>query len=319
MDETAAFLIGGICVTISTGQSLYLLIQHLRYFNKPEYQLYICRIILMVPIYCLTSCISMMFPSIAVEFTMIKDCYEAFVIYSFTILLINYVGGDRRLSLNLELKENITHPWPLSYCFQSFHPGTYFLRLVKIGVLQFVIFRPLVSILSTVLEIIGLYHDSYFGPDDSYLYLFILNNVSFCLALYGLVLFYLSTEELLEPYRPLPKFLCIKGVIFFSFWQGIALNMMQNAGVINKTTTMSSHDVAILTQNVLVCVEMLVASFVHSIAFGYEEYVEKIEQVYSPINHNMADNIKSILLAQDVIKEVKDSISGKSFEYKQDN
>ena len=110
MDKSFALLIGGVCVTISVSQSLYLLIQHLRYFRKPEYQLYICRIILMVPIYCITSCLSLIHPDLTEGLNMITDCYEAFVVYSFTMLLINYVGGERRLSLTLELKEHINHP-----------------------------------------------------------------------------------------------------------------------------------------------------------------------------------------------------------------
>ena len=220
MEKTTAFLIGGICVAISLSQSLYLLIQHLRYFSKPDYQLYIGRIILMVPIYCITSCMSMIYPHLTEGLNMIRDFYEAFVIYSFTMLLINFVGGERRLSINLELKEHINHPWPFCIFFHSFHPGSMFLRLVKIGVLQFVIFRPLLSALSIMFQGFSIYHEGYFGFDDSYLYLFVLINISFTVALYGLLLFFVATEELLEPYRPLPKFICIKGVIFFFFLAG---------------------------------------------------------------------------------------------------
>lgn len=38
------------------------------------------------------------------------------------------------------------------------------------------------------------------------------------MSLYFLVLFYMVTEDHLQPYKPLPKFLCIKAIIFFSFW-----------------------------------------------------------------------------------------------------
>jgi hypothetical protein len=315
MDVTTAYLIGGICVTVSTAQSLYLLTQHLRYFRKPEYQLYICRIIIMVPIYCLTSCLSIIDPDLTEVLNMVRDSYEAFVIYSFTMLLINYIGGERRLSLTLELKENINHAWPICYFFRSFKPGSGFLRMVKIGVLHFVLFRPLLSALAIVLETFQIYHDGNFAVSDAYLYIFILNNVSFTLALYGLAMFFVATEELLEPYRPVPKFLCIKGVIFFSFWQGIALSMLEKAGVIQKAGEMSAQEQAELIQNVLVCVEMLVASFVHTFAFGYEEYMKDVEAVYAPIKHNFTDNVKTILSAQDVIKGVKDSISPKEYDF----
>ena len=36
--------------------------------------------------------------------------------------------------------------------------------------------------------------------------------------MYFLVLFYMSVKEELAPIKPVPKFLCIKAIIFFSFW-----------------------------------------------------------------------------------------------------
>jgi hypothetical protein len=69
-----------------------------------------------------------------------------------------------------------------------------------------------------ILEPRHLYHENYYGPDDGFLYIFLVNNISFSLALYGLALFFMSTEEILERFRPYPKFLCVKLVVFFSYW-----------------------------------------------------------------------------------------------------
>lgn len=321
MIRSAGIILGLSCLLVSITQSLYMLIQHLRHFTKPEYQLYICRIILMVPIYCCTSYMSIIYPEFEEILNMLRDSYEAFVIYSFTMLLINYVGGERRLSINLELKEYISHPWPLHYCFRSFRPSSNFLRLVKIGVLQFVILRPFLSFLSIVLRSQKLYHDGNYSFQDGFLYIFVLNNLSFTAALYGLGMLFVATEELLEPFRPIPKFLCIKGVIFFCFWQGIALGVLESVGVITKDDGLKAREVAGLYQNILVCVEMLVASFAHSVAFAYDEYSNGLGEIYKPFNKNYADNIKSILSAHDVIKEVKDSISPKEYDFEltQDN
>lgn len=36
-------------------------------------------------------------------------------------------------------------------------------------------------------------------------------------AMYSLIMFYKTFRHELQPMKPLPKFLCIKGVVFFSF------------------------------------------------------------------------------------------------------
>jgi len=44
-------------------------------------------------------------------------------------------------------------------------------------------------------------------------------------ALYYLVLFFHTLHEELAPYKPLVKFLTIKGVLFLTFWQEIILQL----------------------------------------------------------------------------------------------
>lgn len=41
------------------------------------------------------------------EYQALRDFYEAYVLYSFTKLLINYLGGDKALLIHLEFKRRI--------------------------------------------------------------------------------------------------------------------------------------------------------------------------------------------------------------------
>lgn len=43
----------------------------------------------------------------------------------------------------------------------------------------------------------------------------------------------MSDDELHR--RPMPKFLCVKGILFFSFWQAITISALVAAGVIKRS------------------------------------------------------------------------------------
>ena len=78
---------------------------------------------------------------------------------------------------------------------------------------QFVIIRPTCSILMITLQMLGIY------PNWLSWTFTIILNISVSLALYSLLVFYHVFAKELAPHKPLAKFLCIKGVVFFCFWQ----------------------------------------------------------------------------------------------------
>lgn len=68
--------------------------QHLRYYSVPEQQLWIIRILFIVPIYGFCSWIGLIWPDYSVYFDSVRSCYEAFVIYNFLRLCLAYIGGE---------------------------------------------------------------------------------------------------------------------------------------------------------------------------------------------------------------------------------
>ena len=57
-----------------------------------------------------------------------------------------------------------------------------------------------------------------FRLDAGYPYVTLLVNLSQMWALYCLLSFYLATQEHMRPIHPVMKFLCIKAVIFATYW-----------------------------------------------------------------------------------------------------
>ena len=79
--------------------------------------------------------------------------------------------------------------------------------------------KPVTAIAAIILDHFGYYHEGDFDRTSGYLYCSLINNISISLSLYCLVLFYIATEERLKPFHPFYKFLTVKSVLFFSFWQ----------------------------------------------------------------------------------------------------
>lgn len=90
------------------------------------------------------------------------------------------------------------------------------LKLLKYWTWQFVVIRPVCSFLMITLQLLGLY------PSWVSWTFTIILNISVSLALYSLVVFYHVFAKELEPHKPLTKFLCVKGIVFFCFWQVIS-------------------------------------------------------------------------------------------------
>ncbi len=105
-------------------------------------------------------------------------------------------------------------------------------------------------------------------------------NISVLFAFTGLLKFYHAVHNDLAWCRPWPKFLTIKGVVFLTFWQGLAImifvNLSSNAGGggdnIEDPASRGRR-----YQNILICCEMLFFSLTHWCVFPAEEWQKGYE------------------------------------------
>ncbi|CAC5403586.1 transmembrane protein 184B-like [Mytilus californianus] len=281
LQTAAAQGIGGtfaVLALIITCHQIYL---HLRYYTCPNEQRWIIRILFIVPIYSFDSFLSLLFFSndnYYVYFDSIRDCYEAFVIYSFLSLCFEYLGGESSIMSEIRGKP-IKSSWFYCTCCLSGRQYTIgFLRFCKQATLQFCVIKPVMAVITLVLQAFSLYKDGNFSPDSGYLYVTLIYNTSISLALYALFLFYFGTKELLSPYEPILKFCTIKSVIFLSFWQGVVLAILEKAQVIspiysdNGLLKAGVGTVSAGYQNFFICIEMLLAAVALRLAFPHSIY-----------------------------------------------
>jgi len=166
----------------------------------------------------------------------------------------------------------MSHLPPLC-CLPRVQPGPYFYIVIRQCILQYVIVKPVMSVCIVVLNILQLYQEGSLSPTAGYLYITIIVNSSVLLSVYCLIFFYFVTEEELTPYKPIPKYLCVKAILYFSFWQSTVIGILSNMDVIPRADQWSKHDVGKALNDYLICVEMLVLSAVHIYVYPYSEYV----------------------------------------------
>ena len=93
-------------------------------------------------------------------------------------------------------------------------------------------------------------------------------------ALYCLIWLYIILKDDLAPFKPLAKFLVVKSVVFFTFWQGIGINIMVRVGWITGRENFTAAEVQLGLQDFIICIEMFIAAAVHRYTFGHEMFAD---------------------------------------------
>ena len=136
-----AWVVAGLFAIAAVAISVELINRHTRAFVCPEQQSKIVGILWMVPIYALDSWLSLRFKDAAVYLDLLRDCYEAYVIYLFLALMIAFLSdgvpeGELRVVALLErMEQPLHHAPPFGFCLPPIKLGAHFLRRVKRAVI----------------------------------------------------------------------------------------------------------------------------------------------------------------------------------------
>ena len=139
------------------------------------------------------------------------------------------------------------------------------------------------------------YYQLYRCGQRAYPYTTLVISLSQMYALYCLVFFYHGTAKPLKRIKPLAKFISIKMIVFFSYWQGIGLSMVEGntdlldgpaifLGLCEKDGPEShvcadhagTESLSTGIQAVLICIEMFAAAIAHKKVFPYSDYRDRL-------------------------------------------
>ncbi|MCO5567554.1 hypothetical protein L7F22_021248 [Adiantum nelumboides] len=100
-------------------------------------------------------------------------------------------------------KAAVQHPFPLKFLLAPWSYGDECFKILKFGIVQYMIMKTLCALLSLILELCGVYGDGEFQWNYGYPYITVAMNFSQMWALYCLVQFYNTAYEELKPIKPL--------------------------------------------------------------------------------------------------------------------
>lgn len=314
-----AWAAAGVFAWLSLFLTCHQIYKHLYHYTKPQFQKWICRILYMAPIYAFASWLSLRFFNWSVYFDTVRNCYEAFVIYSFLSLCFAYLGGESAIVHALTGRAHKPSIWLCTCCVKPFPYSISFLLACKRCTLQFCVIKPVTSAVTLALESKGWYSEGDLDPKRGYLYIAIVYNLSILFAMLALVWFYVATKEFLAPHKPVLKFLIVKSVIFLAFWQGVGLAVAEKLNAFAAEDT-EPGKLAAAYQNFFICVEMFFISVAHLYAFPYQPYINPDDEemgMQLTAFQRVSSNLKKTLNPRDIVDDTVRNFSSKYNNYHQ--
>jgi len=114
----------------------------------------------------------------------------------------------------------------------------------------------------------------------------------------------------------MPKFLCVKGILFFSFWQSIGISILVAAGAIKRLGPYTdSERIAVGLTDTLICLEMPLFAIAHLYAFSFKDFIDPHVSFVArlPIKYAIKDSFS----IKDVIEDSKTTLRGEGMDYRE--
>ena len=119
-------------------------------------------------------------------------------------------------------------------------------------------------------------------------------------------------------FSPVPKFLCVKGILFFSFWQSIAISTLVAVGAITKLGPYTdSEHISLGLTDTLICVEMPFFAVAHMYAFSYRDFVKSSPSAKVYVARmRMGYALRDAFGLKDLAEDTKTTLRGEGINYR---
>eukprot|EP00935_MAST-01C_sp_MAST-1C-sp1_P001482 g1482.t1 len=202
--------------------------------SQPQFRKYFIRIVLMVPLYAVDAFYALKRPHLSLIYGLGRAAYEAFVLYSFVMFLLTAVGGPSKLARTLRRQQLEAQREAAATCKDGGDVGrgrgssARFVRCTLLGTLQYVPAMGFVIFLSFGSNEAGQFKEGSFDVHNVWVWCSLVQGVSQTWALTCLVLFYKAVKTMLVGHRPLLKFVCIKLIVFFTWYQSFVIYLIKS-------------------------------------------------------------------------------------------
>lgn len=172
----------------------------------------------------------------------------------------------------------------------------------------------MLAMATIVMKATDTFKGGYTTVKSGYFWSGIVYNISITISLYALAMFWVCMSADLKPFRPMPKFLCIKGIIFASYWQGFMLSILVSIGLVpDDVPGYSPDNIAAAVQDALICIEMPIFALAQWYAFSWKDYADiTISAARMPVKFAFRDACGAV----DLIQDAKDTFKGGKYDYR---
>ncbi|CAM1503099.1 Fc.00g078750.m01.CDS01 [Cosmosporella sp. VM-42] len=291
-----ARVIGASCALIACIMSFFLIWMHAINYTRPREQRQIIRILLMVPVYAISSFFQIQWYWHSVYFQVMSDCYEAFAIASFFALLCHYIAPDLHSQKQFFREMRPVKPWvwPVNWmakcCAGQRGPwrtpksGLTWFNIIWIGIYHYCFIRVAMTVTSVVSQSFNKYCESSNSPVFAHIWVLAINCIAVFIAMLCIIQFYIQLREPLAEHKPFTKVLAIKLVVFLAFWQTTCISIgTSTLNLIHPNKVLAYPDLKIGIPALLLCFEMACFSIFHLWAFPYQPYRPSAKPTFYPV------------------------------------